>query len=149
MSAAGRAHPGVVDSRAMKTRTILTAAVVLALLALVGCGGDDDGDSTAADGPSIRTVEIALRDFSLDPARISLEEAGVYTLHVVNQGQTTHALEVEGVGVEEEISDLAPGDSADLKIDVDKGDYDMYCPVDGHKAKGMEGRIVVGGGNAE
>jgi uncharacterized cupredoxin-like copper-binding protein len=134
----------------MNARAIPAAAVMVALLAFAGCGGgDDDEDGSAADGPSIRTVEIALRDFSLDPARISLQEAGVYTLHVVNRGQTTHALEVEGVGVEEETPDLAPGDSADLKIDVDEGDYDMYCPVDGHQAMGMEGRIVVAGANPE
>ena len=129
----------------MNARAILTAAAILAMLALVGCGGADDEDGSEAESPSIRTVEIALRDFSLDPARISLQESGVYTLHVVNSGQTTHAIEVEGVGVEEETPDLAPGESADLKIDVDEGDYDMYCPVDGHRGKGMVGRIVVGG----
>ena len=134
----------------MNARAIPTAAVVLAILALFGCGGDDDDEGgSAAEGPSIRTVEINERDFSLDPARISLPESGVYTLHVVNRGQTTHALGVEGVGVEEETPELAPGESADLKIDVDEGDYDMYCPVDDHKGMGMEGRIVVAGANTE
>jgi uncharacterized cupredoxin-like copper-binding protein len=99
--------------------------------------------------PRSRTVEITERDFSLDPARIALPESGVYTLHVVNRGQTTHALEVEGVGVEEATPELAPGESADLEIDVDEGGYDMYCPVDDHKGMGMAGRIVVAGESPE
>ena len=133
----------------MSARAIPSAAVLLAMLALVGCGGDDDEAGNAAEGPSIRTVEITENDFSLDPARISLPESGVYTLHVVNRGQTTHALEVEGVGVEEETPELAPGESADLKINVLEGDYEMYCPVDDHKGMGMEGRIVVAGESPE
>jgi hypothetical protein len=28
------------------------------------------------------------------------------------------------------------------------GTYEMYCPVDGHKALGMKGKLTVGGSGA-
>ena len=74
-------------------------------------------------------------------------EPGSYTFHVVNDGSVVHALEVEGPLGEVETADLAPGESADLDVDLSEpGDYEMYCPVDGHKDEGMEGTISVGGG---
>ena len=63
---------------------------------------------------------------------------------VTNDGQTTHALEVEGPGEEVETDALAPGESADLTVDLTQpGTYEMYCPIDGHRDQGMEGEITV------
>ena len=47
---------------------------------------------------------------------------------------------------EVETGDLEPGESADLTVDFSEaGEYEMYCPVDGHRGMGMEGSITVGG----
>jgi uncharacterized cupredoxin-like copper-binding protein len=64
---------------------------------------------------------------------------------VTNDGQVTHNLEVEGPNGEQELpSDLAPGDSGTLTVDLSKpGTYEFYCPVDNHKQMGMEGEITV------
>ena len=52
-----------------------------------------------------------------------------------------------GPSGEVETEDLEPGESADLAVDLSEpGDFEMYCPVDSHKDKGMEGTITVGGG---
>jgi hypothetical protein len=70
----------------------LVAAVVAA-----GCGGDESDESDpAAAGP-----QIALRDFSIDPESVTVDAAGTTTFRVVNEGDTTHALEIEGNGIEE------------------------------------------------
>src|SRR3954453_7531426 len=38
------------------------------------------------------------------------------------------------------------GATATLEADLDKpGTYTMYCPLDGHRAKGMSGSITGGG----
>jgi plastocyanin len=116
-------------------------------LALAGCGGDDDeGEGAAATGPSLRTVQIAESDFRLTPSVVTITQPGVYTFHAVNRGQATHALELEGNGVEVETKDLAPGESADLKVQLEAGTYELYCPVDDHRGMGMEGSVRVGGG---
>jgi uncharacterized cupredoxin-like copper-binding protein len=63
----------------------------------------------------------------------------------VNSGSTTHALEIEGKGVEEETKGIDPGQSAELKVSLKPGKYEIYCPVDGHKEQGMEGAVTVKG----
>jgi uncharacterized cupredoxin-like copper-binding protein len=69
------------------------------------------------------------------------------TFRVVNTGSVAHALEVEGPTGEIETAELQPGESADLTVDASKaGEYEMYCPIDGHRQQGMEGTLVVGGG---
>ncbi|MFN2471447.1 MAG: cupredoxin domain-containing protein [Gaiellaceae bacterium] len=123
------------------------AVLAAALLALAGCGGnDDEGDSGEPRGSSIKTIQISETDFKLDPSTVNVDEPGVYTLHVVNDGDATHALEAEGEGLETETAELGPGESADLKVELKDGEYELYCPVGDHKDRGMTGSVTVGGG---
>ena len=145
-----------------RRRRRLTLAVVaiaaLGGLVVAGCGGDDESSTTApttgtssdtgnqgAQGSS--TVNVRETDFKLDPADPTVK-AGTVTFKATNDGQVTHNLEVEGPNGEEELpSDLAPGDSGTLTVDLSKpGTYEFYCPVDNHKQMGMEGEITVTGG---
>ena len=90
-----------------------------------------------------------LSEFKLDPAVVSIDTPGTYTFKAVNDGQYVHALEVEGHGVEEETEDIQPGESAEFTVDLkEAGDYELYCPVDDHRAKGMDGSVDVGGTGA-
>ncbi len=41
--------------------------------------------------------------------------------------------------------DIQPGQSTKLTVTFKKGAYDIYCPVPGHKALGMNMNISVGG----
>jgi plastocyanin len=126
----------------------LLLAVLGLLLLVPACGGDDEGGGDEGAPPSGEVVDVTLRDFTIDPSTINVEP-GTYTFHVVNDGATVHALEVEGPSGEVETSDLEPGDSADLTVDLgEDGEFEMYCPVDGHKDRGMEGTVAVGAGAA-
>ncbi len=60
-----------------------------------------------------------------------------------NPSQVPHAVEIEGNGVEEETKTLTEG-KADVTVDLKAGKYEFYCPVDGHRAGGMEGTLTVG-----
>ena len=77
---------------------------------------------------------------------VSADEKENGLRRVLNFGHTIgHALEVEGNGVETKTSTIDPGKSATLKVTFPKnGTYEMFCPVDGHKALGMKGKITVG-----
>jgi uncharacterized cupredoxin-like copper-binding protein len=71
-------------------------------------------------------------------------QAGKVSFDVVNAGNTTHALEVEGPSGEVETEEIAAGDSATLQVDLSKpGSYEMYCPIANHKERGMEGEVTV------
>jgi plastocyanin len=55
-----------------------------------------------------------------------------------------HAVEIEGKGVEKESGVAQPGERVSVRARLKRGTYEFYCPVDGHKAAGMEGTLVVG-----
>lgn len=126
---------------------VRSALMIAALLALAGCGGGEKSEENAATGPALKTVQISEVDFKLEPANVTVEKAGVYSFKVVNNGQTAHALEIEGEGVEAKSDTIQPGASTELKVDLKQaGSYEMYCPVDGHKDRGMKGEVSVGPG---
>jgi uncharacterized cupredoxin-like copper-binding protein len=129
-------------------------AVVLILVGVVGCGaggGSAGGGGGAEDAqaPSgakesvVKTIRVKETEFALKPAEITLEKPGTYLFKAVNSGGTVHALEVEGQGIEEETEQIQPGQSAELKVKLGAGTYELYCPVDGHKEEGMEGKVIV------
>jgi uncharacterized cupredoxin-like copper-binding protein len=129
-------------------------AVVLILVGVVGCGaggGSAGGGGGAEDAqaPSgakesvVKTIRVKETEFALKPAEITLEKPGTYLFKAVNSGGTVHALEVEGQGLEEETEEIQPAQSAELKVKLEAGTYELYCPVDGHKEEGMEGKVIV------
>jgi uncharacterized cupredoxin-like copper-binding protein len=120
---------------------------VLVVLAAAGCGSSDNGSSGAAgtgDGGGQR-IEVSATDFHFDPPDITAQ-AGEVTFVLKNDGQTGHALEIEGEGVEEETDTIEPGQTAEVTVDLKDGTYEFYCPVDGHRQQGMEGTVTVGSG---
>ena len=121
----------------------------IAVLALAGCGGDGDdsaGGTTTSGAAAGTPVTMSLVDYALEPKTVQLDAAGTYTFQVTNDGQTQHALEIEGNGIEEETDTLSPGDSGEVTVELTAGEYELYCPIDGHRANGMEGTLVVAGG---
>jgi plastocyanin len=127
----------------------LALLAALAAVLLPACGEEETPDGAVQNGAGAgggEVVDIALSEFALEPASLSLEP-GSYTFHVVNDGMAVHALEVEGPTGEVETAELQPGESADLAVDLsESGEYEIYCPVGGHRDQGMEGTIAVGGG---
>jgi uncharacterized cupredoxin-like copper-binding protein len=129
-------------------RLVATAGIVAAVLALAACGGGGSKkEEKAATGSSLQTFSVSETDFKLSPSTYTIDKAGTYTFHAVNNGQVTHSLEIEGKGVEAKLgSNLQPGASGDLEVTLAAGSYEIYCPVDGHKQMGMKGTVSVAGG---
>jgi uncharacterized cupredoxin-like copper-binding protein len=133
--------------------SLLGAVVVVAAAVSGGCGGSggskNSASTTANSGSSgggvIKTITIHESEYKLNPNTVSVAKPGTYAFNAVNDGTIGHALEVEGNGVETKTSTIDPGKSATLKVTFPKnGTYEMFCPVDGHKALGMKGKITVG-----
>ena len=98
----------------------LALLVAFAAVLLPACGEENTPDGASPNGAGAgggEVVEVSLSEFALTPASFSLEP-GSYTFHVVNDGSVVHALEVEGPLGEVETADLAPGESADLDVDL-------------------------------
>jgi uncharacterized cupredoxin-like copper-binding protein len=109
---------------------------------LAGCGSDGGDENGGASG---QEVEVVGKEFTFEPGTVSLDAPGTYTFVLRNEGGTTHALEIEGSGVEEKTAEIGPGETAELTIELsEEGEYEMYCPVGNHKEQGMEGSVTVG-----
>lgn len=137
------------------------AALGLAVAVAVGAAacGEDRGEkaatagssttgttATTAAGPVVATLDVVLTEYRITPANPTVPKPGVVEIEVANRGSIGHALEVEGPGGEVETPTIAPGQTADLKVDLDKpGRYVWYCPVGDHRERGMKGTITVKG----
>ena len=129
-------------------------AVILAgmVLAVASCGGDEEGSAATTQSPATSAatggdgagtvIDVDEKDFTIELSTMELTP-GTYTFVTTNNGQTTHALEIEGQGVEEETEDIAPGDTAELTVTLEAGEYEFYCPVGNHKDMGMKLDITV------
>jgi hypothetical protein len=101
---------------------------------------NQDAPNNAAT-PARPTQEVHLIEYAIHmPDTLP---AGRIAFNVENGGKETHAFEIEGNGIEEKTSELSRGNTASLEVDLKPGTYTIYCPVDGHKDKGMKKTITV------
>jgi plastocyanin len=121
-------------------------------LALAACGGGG-GSATTATSPAATTgggggagQTLAL---AADPSgalkydKTQLEAtAGDITIDLTNDSPLPHDVAVEGNGVHQ-TSDRVTGGSTTLSLNLKPGTYTFFCSVDGHRAAGMEGTLVV------
>ena len=95
----------------------------------------------AAPTPAAPTQEVHLIEYQIHmPQSVP---AGRIAFNVENGGKEDHAFEIEGNGVHQQTTVLKRGDTTALEVNLPPGTYTVYCPVDGHRGKGMETRLVV------
>ena len=123
--------------------------LIPATLVLAACGGGSNSSegSDNANGKVLQTISVSASEFALNPATITLPQAGTYEFSVTNDGRIRHALEIEeeGGGTEAQTGDISPGEMKTLRFTFSAdGSYEMYCPIGTHRDEGMKGTIMVG-----
>ena len=120
--------------RRLRHRWAPTAAGIIGLVVLSGCGGSSSAASDAT------VVEVNLGRFTIEPAVLEVP-AGDVELKVTNvDPEMAHNLVVYSKGTKT----LAPGDSQTLEIPAAAvGEYRMWCDMQGHAAMGQVGSFVV------
>jgi plastocyanin len=146
---------------------MLSLIAVLCALAIVaaGCGDNDDNDNgssggsadtqttdtgggggdTGGGGGAAQTLKLVADPggaLKFDKDTLTAK-AGKATVVLDNPSSLPHAVEVEGQGIEEETDTIGEGETAKVTVTLKPGKYEYYCPVDGHKAAGMEGTLTV------
>jgi uncharacterized cupredoxin-like copper-binding protein len=102
----------------------------------------DTKTAVAAPDTAQGSVEVRLTEYKIEmPASLG---AGVTTFKVTNAGEETHGFEIEGNGIEKALKPrLKKGESSSLQVDLKPGTYKVYCPVHGHKTRGMSLDLTV------
>jgi len=152
-------------------QTLLTGLALLALalpsVALAACGSDDDSGSSGSSGSSYSggssdrtettggtatgSEKLSLDAVEKGPGQFAFSKptlaakAGSVTVALTNPAgnQAPHAIELEGNGVEEEGETVTAGGTSTVTADLKPGKYEFYCPVDDHRAMGMQGTLTV------
>ena len=128
------------------TAGIVSLGLMLAFSNAFGQGesqGSVDTKTAAAAPDSAKgSVEVKLTEYKIEmPASVS---AGATTFKVTNTGKETHGFEIEGNGIEKALKPrLKMGGSGSLQVDLKPGTYKVYCPVLGHKGRGMSLDLTV------
>ena len=140
----------------------LTLFAALTAVAIAGCGGSSNSEksastpaatatatatattqSSSSSGGGGETLKLAADKSALKFDKSSLTaKAGKVTLVMTNPSGIPHAVAVEGNGVDTKGSTVGNGGTSTVSATLKPGKYEFYCPVDGHKAAGMEGTLT-------
>jgi uncharacterized cupredoxin-like copper-binding protein len=146
------------------------AAAVLVVVVLAACAGADDGGDATAGGNGTgdgagTTIDVTLQEWAVLVSQESAP-AGEVTFAITNDGpEDVHEFvifktdldvndlptdengvvdeEGEGIEVVDEVEDIAVGDTADLTVTLEAGEYALVCNIysededEAHYAMGM------------
>ena len=101
--------------------------------------GDDHGEASPV-ADDARRVEVAARSFEFDPTEIQAE-VGEDLAIVLTSEDILHDFTIDELDAHVAVE---AGDTGEGGVRADEpGRYTFYCSVDGHRAAGMEGTLVV------
>ena len=114
-------------------RRYLFVALGIAALAFVLTGCVTQGEE----------VRVSLREWKLE-TRDARRAPGEMVFLVSNNGALAHAFRIEGPGVQRQTRTIEPGGSDVLSVRLERGTYELFCPLDRHKDRGLAVRLQVG-----
>jgi plastocyanin len=130
------------------TEPRLATALLVAGLAVAGCGGggsSDNGNATppppAAGGTTLR-LQSEPNTLAFDKKTLTAK-AGQVTIVMSNPSPTPHNVAVKGGKVDEQGEVVGEGGTSQVTATLTPGRYTFYCSVPGHRAAGMKGTLTV------
>lgn len=144
-----------------RSPTLLLALVAMSPLVLAACGDTDDttstdmpmsdsdgmdhGGPTGHDEPSpvadgARRIGVTATSFEFDPDEIRVE-VGEDVAIVLSSDDILHDLTIDELDAHV-AADAGETSEGGFRAD-EPGRYTYYCTVDGHRAAGMEGTLIV------
>jgi plastocyanin len=127
-------------------RRLLVGILTTMALAAAACGGNSPAStaSTPTPAPTPQTVSFTETEFKIDTASTTLK-AGDYIFMVQNAGKFPHDLHIATPdGSELAKTDLLQANtSGTVQVTLKAGTYTIWCAVDGHRARGMQGTLTV------
>lgn len=145
----------------MKPRFLPLTLIAVAVLAIAGCGGDDEESTSSEATEDAATIEINGEpandegsetlggdsieleedDFYFEPTVISGEAGQPVTLEITNEGESEHNITISDQGIDE---DTEPGELTTVDAEIpDSGVITFFCSY--HEAQNMRGGLAVTG----
>jgi len=128
----------------MKRHVLSALPLAAALLLPAAAQAQED---LLPEGPQVIEVTLVRWGMGFDTATV---EGDTARFQIRNAGDTIHAFELEGeVGgekIEVQSAELEPGEEAIIIVSLPPGEYVVYCPIDRHRAFGMEATVTFTGG---
>jgi plastocyanin len=135
-------------------KTLALVGVLLLSLA-AGCGGDNKDNNagttetttttSGGGGGAGQTLKLAADPsgaLKFDKQQLSAKP-GKVTIRMDNPSSVQHAVSILGNGVSANGNTVGSGGVSTVTATLPAGRYDFFCPVDGHKQAGMNGRLIV------
>jgi len=100
--------------------------------------------ATTGGGQTVKLTGGAGGSIAFDKSTLHAK-AGKVTIVMANAKDAgiQHGIAVEGKGVDKDGTPAPPGGTSTVTVTLKRGTYEFYCPVDGHRQQGMEGKLVV------
>jgi uncharacterized cupredoxin-like copper-binding protein len=105
-----------------------------------------DAADTVADAltpePDARRVDVTMSEYKFDmPTEL---KPGKTAFVVKNAGKRKHNFEIKGGSIDRKFQkNLAPNETKVLHVVLERGTYEVTCPVDFHPQKGMKTPVIV------
>jgi uncharacterized cupredoxin-like copper-binding protein len=114
-----------------------------------GYGGGSSGTQSSGAAAASGATTLALKasesgGLSFSPHALHAN-AGSVTLKLDNPSGNglAHAIALEGGGLDRHGATAQPGAASSVTVKLKPGTYVFYCPIGGHRAAGMQGRLTV------
>jgi nitrite reductase (NO-forming) len=125
---------------------VMTMAVALLAVVLVGTDGEGGGTVSAAAGGEPLVIDVELGEMYVEPSSVEVPAGTEVIVNVTNAGTMPHDLKLDGeVGT----AMLDPGESEQVSLGVVEQTTQAWCTVPGHKEAGMVMDIEVTGSTAD
>lgn len=89
-----------------------------------------------------QSITIKANEFAFIPERVAVNQPGNVTFVINNTGEFPHGFKIEGVAGG--IARIEVGGTNSVSFALKKGTYTIYCPLRGHRERGMEASLGVG-----
>jgi uncharacterized cupredoxin-like copper-binding protein len=96
--------------------------------------------TTTSAKPAATKVPVSETEFKIVAGSTDFK-AGEIAFEAKNDGKLPHDLAIKGTGDKTKL--IQPGGTAELKVTLKAGKYELYCTVTGHEALGMKLNITV------
>lgn len=118
----------------------LTAAVTVAAVAVGGAAATQVANGAPTKRPAAKTIKLSAAKQGLKFNVKTLHaKHGKITLKMSNPASFPHAIAVGS----HKGKVVGHGGTSTVSVTLKKGTYTFYCPVPGHRAGGMKGKLIV------